>query len=750
MTANRKMTGWILSLALLLAVVFPNGAFAATGDLVSIEIEGSGTTVDLTVGKSTKQLKVWGTFEGSTVKRDLTNTVKWTSSDDTIITVSQGGSLTPLKEGTVTIRADYDAATSSIQVRANDSYKELKLEYQNEGKFKLDASEDKLAVKAIAAVEGSTTGATKDVTADAVWTSSDTSVLTIDKGQIKLVSAGTATVTAKYSGLTATFKATVSSPYSELSLNYTVTDSNGNAQTLPAKDIELVVGDPEVALQAVSTAADDKTVTQDVTDKVTWTTSDSSVATVTEDGKLKAVGLGKVTVTAQYLGVRAETDVYVRTPYEVILFNPSDEPNLFIGEKLNVAAEMRSGAGKKDDVTASATWTSSNPLVAKVSGGEISAMTAGITTIKVTHLGISKTMKVTVYPSLTSLKVEKTELEMFKGESLKVPNVIGTKLDDEELDFSDEVEWTSSNDDIAKVEDGKIKAVAKGSVTLTAKLPDTTVTAGTSSVRGTTITVKLTVNEKVLTLITEEEKLSVIIGKETALPKVNVVWEDGEEADMSDKIEWSLTGSNAVIKTTSSGKVIKGLSKGSATLKGTYSNKTISIPVTIEQEIVKIVVEPGSVELNIKKSKSIKVTGYYKDGKTISLSSKVGWESSNTNVATVSSTSVKAIAEGTATLTGSYQGKSVSVKVSVVPKLTKLTVDEKTLKLAPGYVKTVVLTAEYDNGTKPAVTGSATWTSSKPSVAKVTAGKIEAVGKGSATIKAVYGGKTVTVRVTVK
>lgn len=749
MTANRKMTGWILTLALLLAVVFPNGALAANGDLVSIEIEGSGTTVDLTVGKSTKQLKVWGTFEGSTVKRDLTNTVKWTSSDDTIVSVSQGGSLTPLKEGTVTIRADYDAATSSIQVRANDSYKELTLQYQNEGKFKLDASEDKLAVKAIAAVEGSATGATKDVTADAVWTSSDTSVLTIDKGQITLVSAGTATVTAKYSGLTATFKATVSSPYSELSLNYTVTDSNGNTQTLPAKDIELLVGDPEVALQAVSTAADDKTATQDVTDKVTWTTSDSSIATVT-DGKLKAVGLGKVTVTAQYLGVRAETDVYVRTPFEVILFNPSEDPNLFIGEKLNVAAEMRSGAGKKDDVTASATWTSSNPLVVKVSGGEISAMSAGTATVKVSHLGISKSMKVTVYPSLTTLKVEKTVLEMFKGESLSTPEVIGTKLDDEELDFSDEVEWTSSNDDIAKVENGKIKAIAKGSVTLTAKLQETKVTSGMSPVRSTTITVNLTVNEKVLTLITEEEKLSVIIGKETALPKVNVVWEDGEEADMSDKIEWSLTGSNAVIKTTSAGKMIKGLSKGSATLKGTYSNKTISIPVTIEQEIVKIVVEPGSVELNVKKSKSIKVTGYYKDGKTVSLSSKVGWESSNTNVATISSTSVKAIAEGTATLSGSYQGKSVSVKVSVVPKLTKLTVDEKTLKLAPGDVKTVVLTAEYDNGSRPAVTGSAAWTSSKPSVAKVTAGKIEAVGKGSATIKAVYGGKTVSVRVTVK
>ncbi|MNJ60772.1 Bacterial Ig-like domain (group 2) [compost metagenome] len=101
-------------------------------------------------------------------------------------------------------------------------------------------------------------------------------------------------------------------------------------------------------------------------------------------------------------------------------------------------------------------------------------------------------------------------------------------------------------------------------------------------------------------------------------------------------------------------------------------------------------------------------------------------------------------------MSGSYQGINASVKVNVVPKLTKLTVNESKLNLAPSYVKTVVLTAAYDTGTTASVASSATWTSSKPSVATVTDGKIVAVAKGSATIKAKFNGKTVSVRVTVK
>ncbi|MNI52263.1 Bacterial Ig-like domain (group 2) [compost metagenome] len=129
----------------------------------------------------------------------------------------------------------------------------------------------------------------------------------------------------------------------------------------------------------------------------------------------------------------------------------------------------------------------------------------------------------------------------------------------------------------------------------------------------------------------------------------------------------------------------------------------------------------------------------------------MNWESSNPAVATVKGTTVKAVAEGTVTLTGSYQGIAATVKVNVVPKLTKLTVNETKLNLATGASQGVIVTAQYDTGKTAVVTGSVVWTSSKTTVAKVNAsGTITAVGKGTASIKGKWNNKTVTVTVTVK
>ncbi|WP_059043890.1 Ig-like domain-containing protein [Paenibacillus rubinfantis] len=759
MIANRKVTYWMLVLTLLLSVMVPTGVFAATGDIKEINIDGANTTVELGVGK-TKQLKVNASLEGGGTK-DVTTTVSWSTSDASIVKVS-GGLITALKSGTATVTAEYNNPTtevgsvSTITIKVTDTYTALTLDYKLDGKYSLDSSAADLTVAAKAKVDN-TSIEPKDVTADAEWTSSNTGVLTIEKGQITLNGSGEATITAKYAGLTASFKAKVTSPYSGLKLYRTVGSTDTEIQE--KEDLELIMADKEVTLRAKTVLASNSSTTNDVSDKATWASSDNGVATV-EDGTVKIVSTGKVTITATYLGEQAKVDIYVRAPYEAILLTPTGDQMMFIDETLAVSAGVRVKANETQDISQDAEWTSSNKLIATVDDkGVISAKAAGTTTIKASYQGISKSFKLTVYPSITKLEVEKDQLDIYLGGSASLPKVTGTKLDGETIDLSNEITWTSSQENIAVVEDGKIvtkdldDTIVSAEVTLTGKLSD----AGTGltpnanfPIRGTTVDIKVNVKEKVLTLLTSEDSMSIVIGTENALPQITAVFENGVEQTNLTGVEWTVTGSNAVLKTTADGKKLKGLSKGSATLKGTYENKTVSLSVTIEPKITKIVVEPQSIELNLKKSKAIKVTGYYTDGKKVTLSSKMGWVSSDESVATVSSTSVKAVAEGSATLTGSYQGQTVTVKVNVVPKLTKLEVSEKKLQLAPGASKTLVLTATYDTGKVATVTGSATWSSSKTNVAKVSAGKIEAVAKGSASIKAKYGGKTVTVSVSVK
>ncbi|SET66157.1 hypothetical protein SAMN03159358_2327 [Paenibacillus sp. NFR01] len=746
MTVHRKLTKMLLTMILLVVAAFPGAAFAATGDTVSIDFDSS-AKVELTVGQTPKQLKVYATLEGSSSKRDVTAAAVWSSSKTEVVKVLNG-LLTPVDSGTAIITATYNNAVATLEVSVTYPYKDLKLTPKNEGSYKLGDSDDTLLVKA-EATGGKTASTVNDVTEDAAWSSSDSKVLTVDDGQITLVGEGTATVTAKYSGLTATFKATVKLPYSALVLK----QKDGKE----AKELELVVGDSSVQLTATSKATAESSEVP-ITDDVEWSSSSESVATV-EDGKITVVGTGKTVIKASYLGVSKTVNVYVRAPYEAILLEPADDQSLFIGESLNVKALVRSGSDVSETVSGVATWSSDNQLAATVTANgltgdagvaSVTAKAVGTTTIKAEYLGVSKTFKVTVYPTVTKPALDKTELEVYTGDSTATPKVSATKLDGTKLDISSEIEWTSADENIITVEDGKLVAGKAGTVTVTG-----TVKAGEATtpaaIRGQKVELKVTVQNKVLVLIGPEDALGLVIGEESALPQVNAVLENGEELDVTDTITWTLSGTNAVLKITDKTKTIKGLVKGSASLKGTYANKTITVPVTIEQKVVKLTVDPTVLEMNLKTSKTIKVTGTFSNGKTATFSTAMNWVSSNEAVVTVKGATVKAIGEGTATLTGSYQGITASVKVTVVPKLSKLTASETRLALGIGAGKSVTVTALYDTGKTADVTGALTWTSSKATVAKVSAnGMITAVGKGTASIKGKLGTKTVTISVTVK
>lgn len=739
MIRQKRVMRTLALLLMIAAIAFPANAFAATGDVTSISFDDA-TKKELVIGQSAKQLKVYATIEGSTSKKDITATAAWTSSDEDVAQVVKG-LVTPKETGTATITATYEGAVATVEIAASYPYTKLALEPVKSGTYLLGDSESNLKINA-KLTGGEAKDKVTDVTSLATWTSSNSSVLTVESGQITLVGKGTATITAKYQGQTGTFKAAVELPYSSLEIR----DDKGKAT-----DLELLVGD-EIKLKSIAPAAGGSGE-HDVTASATWTTSNESVVAV-EKGALTVKAAGKATITVQYLGVTGTLDVYVRSPYEALLLVPSESTTIFLGETLDLKAEVRDRANSSLDVSASSKWTSSSLLAATVEGGKVTAKAVGTATIKAEYGGISKEIKVTVYPTLKSLEAAKTETELYKGESETLPKVNALKLDDSKLDLSNDVKWTSGDEEIAYIENGKVIAKSAGTVTLTAALPEgssVNTPSGDVSVRGKKVEFKITVNEKILVLIGPDEALNLIIGDSSELPTVNAVWEDGQEKDVSSLMTWTVSGTNAVIKTTDKGQEIKGLLKGSATLKGTYLNKSITVPVKIEQKITKIVVEPTSIELNIKSSKSIKVTGFFADGSKISLGSKVGWESSNPEVASIKTTSVKGVSEGKATLSGSYQDIAVSVDVNVVPKLTKLTVDEKSLKLAPGAGKTVVVTAAYDTGATASVAGQTTWTSSKPSVATISAaGQISAVAEGKTTIKGKFGNKTVTISVTVK
>ncbi|WP_419875593.1 Ig-like domain-containing protein [Candidatus Pristimantibacillus sp. PTI5] len=684
------------------------------------DYNSSTSSLEVFVEDDKVNLAVFASISGSSSKKDVTSEATWKSSNSAFIKVDKG-ILSGVGKGTATISATYKGFTISIKAASDYVYDSITL-MQNSSEA--PASKDIEIGQALAFTLYGAKGSVTDlaVTTEAVWTTSNAAVATVDEGVITLIGVGSAAISAKLKGKTDTITLNVSSPYK------TITIDSGASGNL----VELNIGYDDKALTA--TAAPKTGGTEPVTDVAKWVSANEKIATV-KKGVVTAVSAGKTTITVSYKGVSATVDVVVRTAYQSIKLSPEKEYHLLLQDApLQIKAEVLDNANVTTDVTNKAEWASSNVVVATVSAGKVTPKAVGTTKITASHKGVSRSIDIIVYPSVNELSVENKTIDGFNGISGDLPAVMATTFDGTKIDVSKIAAWTSSDQKIAIIEDGKWTAKELGETTLTA------------TVQGHKVEVKLIVHVKPLKLMADVKDLSIILGKETPYPSVTVINEDGEEEDVSSKIKWKTTSEDIVLKETT----MKGLDVASLTLTATYLTKSVSVRIKVEEEITKLVVDPVTVELYPGKTKSVKVTGYYKSGKQVSLSSKMNWEVGNPGIATVNSTSVKAVAVGTTKITGSYQGKTVVVPIVVVQKLKSLVLSTKSVQLSTGGTYSAKLQANFTTGTPANVTESAVWTTSKASVATVEDGKIVAVSKGTASIKASYAGKSVTIRVSVK
>lgn len=153
----------------------------------------------------------------------------------------------------------------------------------------------------------------------------------------------------------------------------------------------------------------------------------------------------------------------------------------------------------------SITWTSDNEKVAKVENGKITAVSVGIATITATTKdgNYTASCKVTVTKEVvapeekpdttvpvTSVTLDKKELALIEGNTSEITATIAPTNA-----TNKSITWTSDNEKVAKVENGKITAVSAGEVTITVTTSDGKHTASC----------KVTVNKKVVPPVVENK-----------------------------------------------------------------------------------------------------------------------------------------------------------------------------------------------------------------------------------------------------
>jgi len=133
---------------------------------------------------------------------------------------------------------------------------------------------------------------------------------------------------------------------------------------------------PGASQQFDATAAYSDGSTKDVASTATWSSSNSSVATVSASGLAMGIAVGSATITATLSGVSGSANVTVngKTLASIQLSPSSATLAIGISQQFTVAGTYSDGS--IGDVSSTVTWSSSNPNVAKVSSSGV-ATTVG-------------------------------------------------------------------------------------------------------------------------------------------------------------------------------------------------------------------------------------------------------------------------------------------------------------------------------------------------------------------------------------
>jgi hypothetical protein len=306
---------------------------------------------------------------------------------------------------------------------------------------------------------GGVRAAESDVSPYAAWSSSDESVAAVSGGVVSGLKPGTATITATYNGYRA--KATV-----------TVTDHVTHDYRMTPESASVVNGGTTRLTIVRRTLTNGvQTGGEDYSSRFTWTSGDTSVATVDGNGVVTGAGCGSTAITARYDGTTLTGTVTV-TPYYTyeLVLNHSSLRISKGGQSSLVATYNTYADGVLEsscDVTSSAAWSSSSTSVAGVSSGKVTANGVGTAAVTATYNGASATCSVSVF-STPTLSLGWSSANLEKGDVRTNAAIYNPNNGTASTNVTSSATWTTSDAGVATVGGGKITAQGTGTCIITA------------------------------------------------------------------------------------------------------------------------------------------------------------------------------------------------------------------------------------------------------------------------------------------
>lgn len=718
------------------------GLTVTNATLASIQITPAVATI--AVGES-QAFTATGIFSNGT-NQDLTKTVTWASSNTAVASISMASgtqgiatalspgsssSITATQNGILSPAATLNVsgekilssiAITTVPVGTTSIAKGMTLQFKATGTYS-DLS-------------------TADITSQVGWDSDDHALAVLDAN-------GLGTGVGETSGVM--IRASMNGKQGTYSLAVTAAVLHHLVITLT--DLDHSVAKDTTTYATAEGINTDGTSAGDLTSVAVWTATPPGRVTVggVSAGSIPLTGVstGTATIQATYSGKSGSTTLAITgATLSSIQVTPIN-PTIANGESVSFTATGLFSDGTSQDLTRTATWISSNALVATVSNaagfeGKATAVSPGSTTsITATQSGVVSAPSVLTVSGtkvLQSIGITTLKSSMASGTDTQL-NATGHYSDGSTADITGSVSWSSGSPAVATVgtpalggsTPGLVHGTGPGTATITASLGPVSQTF------------EVTVTAAELVSIQVNLAASTIARGTSTTAQAIGTYTDGTTQNLTANasLVWAASGTNIIVLGTintgaapaypsinlSSPKAGNtGASSITATL-GAIASPAVTLTVG-SAVLDRVEVYCPNLSTVVGLSQNCQATGILTDDSTQDLTLLATWQSSNAVVASINSSGgadngvLTALAVGDTNITATHGGKtSVAAAVHVVAKtLQSITIaPAPTLNLPRGTTHPFTATLHYNDGTNPVEPG-VTWTSSEPGCVSISAG----------------------------
>lgn len=657
------------------------------------------TVIDgLSLNLTTATLYVGGKLQLQAVTSNRSVPLVWTSSDESVLTVDGDGLVTGVKEGTATITVSQTINGVTKTARCTI------LVVASVTSIVLDPQEKEIGVGDLLTINANVTPKVNGVSLK--WVTSDESVVSIEQSgdlstTVKGQSEGVAVVMAinQDNIVVGSCLITVSADHSIKRI------------TLSQTSVTTALSAKNFMLYATITPADA------ANEPIVWSSSDTSIVTVDQNGLVTLKKSGTVTIICT-----AKNDSTISSSCRVTITQgvtgiklDQTSINMNVGETFRLTYVLSPSNASNTAVT----WTSANPSIATVNAnGLVSAKGVGQTAIilKTNDGGYMATCLVNVGRVATAVRLDVTSIVLNVGDYYTFETTV-TPADSTETTLT----WEVSDKSIAVVSNkGKLTAKKAGVAVVMAKTKS-----------GSTAYCTVTVQQGVTGVKLDDHEGRIYVGEEWEL-NATVTPNNATLPDVT----WS--SSNRSVATVDRNGRVRGVSEGltiitCTTEDGGYVDYCAVLvePNEVESEDIKIT--PESVLLGVGKTRKLEIEFIPAE----TTNQDVEWSSSDTDVVTVDEKGrLRGISIGTATVTctAADGGAQAYCEVEVCQQITDIRLDTNYLNMVVGESRTLQGWIYPSDATYGVV-----WECEDPSIAVVDRqnGRVTALKAGDTQIRAI-------------